>query len=389
MALSVSPRVSYLSLQILVLQLIKHQANPLWLASTPTEVLDEILSYLEPLDRFAAKVSCRKLLCTRGSLQEITKYLKEDNPWEYFLARAWVEDPNAQHLLCVTCRKTHPRDRIPETQRSHHALERTCFTHKSAIELGSTRLTSAVIMLVLRHPQPQIANEPRKYPSIAFQDEIIGGAESVGHTHFGSYPTGKLHSPFQYTDRLYPSQVNIQQYLTRENGKVELFCQLDLGYVSFYLRYKLFEDIFPSWLEQGKDYGLQDTISLMQISLDEVGDDEEWVDGGIWICPHLPCSGRTFCLKLIQHLRQARDTEKSQEAFKCAFCHTEMKFQTSVNSREYDDRLGDDEIFSVPTIVHLRKQLGSFSSYTDLEHNLEFYQHFSARLGHLVLSLVG
>ena len=114
------------------------------LVSLSNEILEEILDELEPIDYYAMKIACRRMFLVRPDHRQSLENLKE-KPWCSYLAKTWIEDPEAKELLCALCRESHPRKVFLNRDILLPGSVRTSWAEDMSIEMGQSKLFLTIV----------------------------------------------------------------------------------------------------------------------------------------------------------------------------------------------------------------------------------------------------
>ena len=317
-------------------------AASLTIYDLPVELLDEVMSYLEPIDHFAAKISCRRLFDTRGSLKEITRDLWE-NPWETYLAKAWTEDTSGEMLLCSLCRDEHNASFFPTSDRTKPATTRSCSLMMGAIELGQSRLTLRGLNAALIGPPQKTTGGSRpcpSYPNAAHRAGVESGLEMSGTPH---YLETSMHSPFDHYTDPEESVYSMTQEILDEPGEAILSSRFAIRLPFRVLHVctgaeKVSEKDIRGWFRHFE------------------------LDGGLWACPHIPMTSKAFLRNIISVLEGFLETDNPTASMKCQYCDSDIKMRAITEEVLYEDDDGgaEEEADWEPDelIINIRKGLG-------------------------------
>ena len=282
----------------------------------PTELLDQILTYLEPIDAYATKLSCRHLMHTRGTPRDCIKAFR-DNPWETYLSKVWCEDPNAALLLCTTCRTRHPGSCFVPVCASgitRHCDEFAQDRPGVAIELAQSKLTANEIVRAVSGDPDQATRQESftAYPNRAYRRGLESGL-LLSHvpTHFKS----PLHSPYQYpvdADFYIPNDsYEMNQEIRHVGSKAVITSWMQL--VAIFM--------FETDLAANTPHAIDDLRAFYR-RLD--------INGGLWFCPHTSPLSEHLCEQVLSVFRSAvfdpgaPDTYKTFE-YSCGICGTKIE----------------------------------------------------------------
>ena len=324
-----------------------------------------ILGYLEPVDRYVAKLSCRTFLMNVESFKACHMDLLKSNPWDLYLARARCENFEDEKLLCVLCREKLPRSHFgPYIEKS--ALERSCQDPDGAIEFGQSRLSQSVIIGIICAAPIRPKNHSM-YPREQFALGVLAGLRIMCTT-----PGQRLilQSPFEYDMESDGHNYHeVEQEVEYADGNAILHSTLRLS---------------------GPSFGSPSTMCPITSEDEAIGKLQSWlkefpVNGGFWACPHIPIESRDFCKAvLILHAGMVKD-ESYRYFLECSYCGAEIVLSGDI-TWDNGNRMEVTGIgcimygFEGYTQVAVKKYLGKWSDVR--EEGLEPYwsHHFSRRI---------
>ena len=383
---------------------------------------------------FAAKVSCRRLYNTGGSLHGIARQLT-DNPWEVYLTKAWTEDPRSEKLLCSICRTRQPREHFigerGASVETDPAATRCCINtlkHSVAIELGQSRLSTRTIGDALRHiwyqPQCDLPLPPGStvFPSPAFQNGLSAGLV-MNEMSFIQPP---LQCPFSFSSGQddIPSY-SVQQKFAMLADRVYLACRVRLRQLPFNDSFAWFYT--PSDPSAALPTSEPSPIPMRHEELNIRQIQEFFAtlpsSGGLWACPHIFMASLSFCRRLYNYiceLHESRRRDNLQSAngntssgnrdielnspektsrsddqpdsasllhaknahIRCKFCRTRIKFTGDQVNVPRRGSSGPDITFTLN--LEILKNLGPIGNIVDGNGdgsgNGEFRRHLSRRI---------
>lgn len=266
-----------------------------------------VLEHQGPLQAFAAKLSCRRLWHSRYSLHDIVDQLKND-PWEQYIAAVFIEDTGAARLLCSLCRKKHPRAFFPATTIGHSGIIRSCQS-TDAIEFAQSKLEMLELSRIL-HEGPCWYNPPNdRYSGYAYPIRSFGRQLDLVRERARSVGTGRpsVHSPYKYDSHGWEHSYQMRQCIRLfERGAVLIS---NLGFGGLEIPEALYKQVSESRRKCLKDF-LPRFISSFA------------VQGGLWVCPHIPMTGRLFCDELSRGIWFAVAAQPKPTNPMCRVCGT-------------------------------------------------------------------
>ena len=250
----------------------------------------------DPVDVYAAKVSCRRFFYTCRSFADIRQSLDNWQKWELMTR---LENVAAERLLCILCRDRHNRSEFPPIIIGKSGLVRSCL-RKAVIECGRSRLS----LPVLRDAVTKIITHGDR----AYSD-FVDGINSFTKELVSFCPPHYIHSPFHYEGRY-----GLQQVITILEGSVTLCSTWD---IRRYLNRTLsFRDACQ----------MSDEAAISELSRDLT---EGLMEGGIWLCPHIDLRGKYFCRAALEILREVAfgDSAVKTKQLQCDHCKAHLRLE--------------------------------------------------------------
>ena len=338
----------------------------------PNELLNEIVSYLSPIDSYAIKTSCTRLYATEGSLRSAIRGF-QDNPWHVYCAKAWSEKQGSPRLLCVLCRTTHDRGTFLPSYRKKSALLRWCGSGIGAIEVGQSRLDLSAIDAAMKS-SASYRKLVKIYPHRTHKLGVQSGLTMVCSSKALRSP---CHSPFESFRTVRYDRYSLSQEIEVKNHEATLsttlYLRLPTRMSQRILAIESFDARIQRWLARFK------------------------INGGLWLCPHTPTSDKAFRELLSQLFHGFLEDAFYSIHFNCRYCDTAIKLHGYQHEYEDDEvtpdkEFGDDEedgeSFLDSTVgmnelrVEMRKGLGTvgIGSTPALDFTEKFIHHLSTRI---------